>query len=117
MLIANLRSTDADRLAQRVADAEAKVVRQKEASGMLRNKVAQYQYLMQELQLTYNQTNGKVYFEEDCYLLCRLACYGLEADDMHAKIKKDISGFPVFTSAGSSRVGRRRRLEGGVRHC
>lgn len=88
---------DADRLAQRVADAEAKAAKQRETNEMLKNKVAQYQYPMQELQLTYSQTKGKVYSEEeDRYLLCRLAYYGLEAEDVYEKIKKDISDFPVF---------------------
>ena len=64
---------------------------------MLKSKVAQYQYPMQELQLQYSQTKGKVYSEEeDRYLLCRLAYYGLESEDVYEKIKRDISEFPVF---------------------
>ncbi|KAG8904542.1 hypothetical protein FRB99_001582 [Tulasnella sp. 403] len=88
---------EAERLAQRVAEAEAKAAKLREMSEMLKAKVAQYQYPMQELQLSYSQTKGKVYSEEeDRYLLCRLAYYGLEAEDVYEKIKKDISEFPVF---------------------
>lgn len=64
---------------------------------MVKTKVAQYRYPMQELQLAYSQTKGKIYNEEeDRYLLCRLAHYGLHSEDVYDKIKKDISDFPVF---------------------
>ncbi|KIO28601.1 hypothetical protein M407DRAFT_6651 [Tulasnella calospora MUT 4182] len=44
-----------------------------------------------------SQTKGKVYSEEeDRYLLCRLAYYGLESDEVFEKIKRDICEFPVF---------------------
>ena len=84
-------------MSQRVADAEARTVKLKEQNEMLRAKIALYPYPMQELELTYNQAKGKVYSEEeDRYLLCRLGYYGLEADDVYERIKKDISDFPVF---------------------
>lgn len=88
---------DTERLSQRVAEAEAKAVKLREQNDMLKAKVAQYQYPMQELQLAYSQTKGKVYSEEeDRYLLCRLAYYGLESDEVFEKIKRDICEFPVF---------------------
>ncbi|KAG8992998.1 hypothetical protein FRB90_000819 [Tulasnella sp. 427] len=88
---------DTERLSQRVAEAEAKAVKLREQNEMLKSKVAQYQYPMQELQLAYSQTKGKVYSEEeDRYLLCRLAYYGLESDEVFEKIKRDICEFPVF---------------------
>ncbi|KAG8942747.1 hypothetical protein FRC04_003517 [Tulasnella sp. 424] len=88
---------DTERLSQRVAEAEAKAVKLREQNEMLKAKVAQYQYPMQELQLAYSQTKGKVYSEEeDRYLLCRLAYYGLESDEVFEKIKRDICEFPVF---------------------
>ena len=52
---------------------------------------------MQELELNYPTTKGKVYSEEeDRYLLCRLSHYGMRTDDVYERIKKDISEFPVF---------------------
>jgi SLIDE len=52
---------------------------------------------MQELELNYPTTKGKVYSEEeDRYLLCRLNYYGMTADDVYERIKKDITEFPVF---------------------
>lgn len=52
---------------------------------------------MQELELNYPTTKGKVYSEEeDRYLLCRLNHYGMSADDVYERIKKDITEFPVF---------------------
>ena len=52
---------------------------------------------MQELDLNYPTTKGKIYSEEeDRYLLVRLAHYGIGAVDVYEKIKKDITDFPVF---------------------
>jgi len=52
---------------------------------------------MQELELNYPSTKGKVYSEEeDRYLLCRLNHYGMQAEDVYERIKRDISEFPVF---------------------
>ena len=52
---------------------------------------------MQELELNYPTTKGKVYSEEeDRYLLCRLNHYGMQAEDVYERIKKDITEFPVF---------------------
>jgi SWI/SNF-related matrix-associated actin-dependent regulator of chromatin subfamily A member 5 len=52
---------------------------------------------MQELELNYPTTKGKVYSEEeDRYLLCRLYHYGMSMDDVYERIKKDITEFPVF---------------------
>lgn len=52
---------------------------------------------MQELDLNYPTTKGKIYSEEeDRYLLVRLAHYGIGAVDVYERIKKDITEFPVF---------------------
>jgi SWI/SNF-related matrix-associated actin-dependent regulator of chromatin subfamily A member 5 len=52
---------------------------------------------MQELELSYPTTKGKVYSEEeDRYLLCRLNHYGMRAEDVYERIKKDVTEFPVF---------------------
>jgi len=52
---------------------------------------------MQELELNYPTTKGKVYSEEeDRYLLCRLNHYGMQVEDVYERIKRDITEFPVF---------------------
>lgn len=59
-------------------------------------KIKAVAYPMQELELNYPTTKGKIYSEEeDRYLLCRLHTYG-HVDDVYERIKKDISEFPVF---------------------
>ena len=64
---------------------------------MLNNKIESVRYPMQELELNYPTTKGKIYSEEeDRYLLCRLNFYGLKAEDVYERIKKDITEFPVF---------------------
>ena len=64
---------------------------------LLQKKIASVRYPMQELELNYPTTKGKVYSEEeDRYLLCRLYHYGMQADDVYERIKKDITEFPVF---------------------
>jgi hypothetical protein len=81
----------------RLEDAELKALKLLRSEQLVKTKVAQYKYPMQELQLAYSQTKGKIYTEEeDRYLLCRLACYGLHSEDVYEKIKRDISDFPVF---------------------
>ncbi|KAF8695662.1 SNF2 family DNA-dependent ATPase, partial [Rhizoctonia solani] len=88
---------DAERIMQRFEDADAKREKQNVTEDLLRRKVASYSFPMQELHLNYNQTKGKIYSEEeDRYLLCRLNHYGLGADDVYDRIKKDILEFPVF---------------------
>ena len=62
-------------------------------------KTASVKYPMQELELTYPTTKGKVCSEEkDLYLLCRLNYYGMIDDrQWHVRrIRKDITEFPVF---------------------
>ncbi|KAG9096339.1 hypothetical protein FRC06_008763 [Ceratobasidium sp. 370] len=88
---------DAERIMQRFEDADNKREKQNVTEDLLRRKVAAYNFPMQELHLNYNQTKGKIYSEEeDRYLLCRLNHYGLGAEDVYERIKKDILEFPVF---------------------
>jgi SWI/SNF-related matrix-associated actin-dependent regulator of chromatin subfamily A member 5 len=64
---------------------------------LLAKKIASVRYPMQELELNYPTTKGKVYSEEeDRYLLCRLNHYGMTTEDVYERIKRDISEFPVF---------------------
>lgn len=64
---------------------------------LLQKKIDSVRYPMQELHLNYPTTKGKIYSEEeDRYLLCRLAHYGISTEDVYERIKKDITEFPVF---------------------
>ncbi|KAL5508749.1 hypothetical protein ACEPAG_4728 [Sanghuangporus baumii] len=88
---------DYQRIAQRISEGEAKRKKQHLLEKMLSKKISAVQYPMQELELNYPTTKGKVYSEEeDRYLLCRLHYYGLSADDVYERIKRDITEFPVF---------------------
>ncbi|KAH8999110.1 P-loop containing nucleoside triphosphate hydrolase protein [Lactarius akahatsu] len=85
------------RIAARIAEGEAKRNKRSNLEALLSKKIGSFRYPMQELELNYPTTKGKVYSEEeDRYLLCRLSHYGMRTDDVYERIKKDISEFPVF---------------------
>ncbi|KAJ7355421.1 SNF2 family N-terminal domain-containing protein [Mycena albidolilacea] len=85
------------RIAARITEGEAKRNKRDNLEFLLGEKIGSVRYPMQELELNYPTTKGKVYSEEeDRYLLCRLAHYGMQADDVYERIKKDITEFPVF---------------------
>ncbi|KAH8104403.1 slide-domain-containing protein [Phellopilus nigrolimitatus] len=86
-----------ERIAQRKAEGEVKRNKQNALENMLAKKVQGALYPMQELELNYPTTKEKIYSEEeDRNLLCRLHQYGLKADDVYERIKKDITELPVF---------------------
>lgn len=88
---------DWDRITERIEEGESKRNRQIVLERLLHQKINSVRYPMQELDLNYPSTKGKIYSEEeDRYLLVRLAYYGLGADDVYERIKKDITEFPVF---------------------
>lgn len=85
------------RIAARIAEGEAKRSKRENLESLLSKKISSVKYPMQELELTYPATKGKIYNEEeDRYLLVRLNHYGMRADDVYERIKKDITEFPVF---------------------
>lgn len=85
------------RIKARIEEGEAKRNKRSNLEALLAKKIASMRYPMQELELNYPTTKGKVYSEEeDRYLLCRLHHYGMRLDDVYERIKKDISEFPVF---------------------
>ncbi|KZO91235.1 SNF2 family DNA-dependent ATPase [Calocera viscosa TUFC12733] len=88
---------DKERILQRIEEGEQKREKTRSTQEILDRKVKQYTYPMQELELHYNVTKGKVWSEEeDRYLLVRLQHYKLARDDVFDLIKKDISQFPQF---------------------
>ena len=85
------------RIKARIEEGEAKRNKRSNLEALLAKKIASVRYPMQELELNYPTTKGKVYSEEeDRYLLCRLNHYGMQAEDVYERIKKDITEFPVF---------------------
>ncbi|KZT63927.1 hypothetical protein DAEQUDRAFT_72465 [Daedalea quercina L-15889] len=85
------------RIKARIEEGEAKRNKRSNLEALLAKKIASVRYPMQELELNYPTTKGKVYSEEeDRYLLCRLNYYGMRVDDVYERIKKDITEFPVF---------------------
>lgn len=88
---------DHARIATRIQEGEAKRNKRSNLEALLGEKINSVVYPMQELELNYPSTKGKVYSEEeDRYLLCRLNHYGMQAEDVYERIKRDISEFPVF---------------------
>ncbi|TFK68179.1 hypothetical protein BDN72DRAFT_769633 [Pluteus cervinus] len=88
---------EAPRIEQRIDEGEAKRNRRDNLEDLLVRKINSVTYPMQELELNYPTTKGKVYSEEeDRYLLCRLYHYGMQSEDVYERIKKDITEFPVF---------------------
>ena len=89
--------TEASRIEARISEGEAKRSKRDNLEYLLDKKITSVRYPMQELELNYPTTKGKVYNEEeDRYLLCRLWHYGMHVDDAYERIKKDITEFPVF---------------------
>ncbi|KAJ7590813.1 P-loop containing nucleoside triphosphate hydrolase protein [Mycena floridula] len=89
--------SDYTRIATRITEGESKRNKRDNLEYLLERKINSVRYPMQELELNYPSTKGKVYSEEeDRYLLCRLYHYGMQADDVYERIKKDITEFPVF---------------------
>lgn len=89
--------TEYPRIKARIEEGEAKRNKRSNLEALLAKKIASVRYPMQELELNYPTTKGKVYSEEeDRYLLCRLNHYGMQADDVYERMKKDITEFPVF---------------------
>ncbi|PPQ77798.1 hypothetical protein CVT24_005896, partial [Panaeolus cyanescens] len=85
------------RIKARIEEGEAKRSKRENLEMLLSKKIASVRYPMQELELNYPTTKGKVYSEEeDRYLLCRLHHYGMQLDDVYERIKRDITEFPVF---------------------
>ncbi|KAJ3509479.1 hypothetical protein NLJ89_g5204 [Agrocybe chaxingu] len=85
------------RIKARIEEGEAKRTKRENLELLLARKINSVRYPMQELELNYPTTKGKVYSEEeDRYLLCRLFHYGMQADDVYERIKRDVTEFPVF---------------------
>ncbi|KAH8099849.1 SNF2 family DNA-dependent ATPase [Cristinia sonorae] len=85
------------RIKTRIEEGEAKRNKRSNLEALLAKKIESVRYPMQELELNYPTTKGKVYSEEeDRYLLVRLHHYGMTAEDVYERIKKDITEFPVF---------------------
>ncbi|KAK7051471.1 chromatin remodeling complex Adenosinetriphosphatase [Paramarasmius palmivorus] len=85
------------RIEARITEGEAKRNKRDNLGALLEQKIQSVNYPMQELELNYPTTKGKVYSEEeDRYLLCRLNYYGMQTEDVYERIKKDITEFPVF---------------------
>lgn len=91
------RFSEYPRIKTRIEEGEAKRNKRSNLEALLAKKIESVRYPMQELELNYPTTKGKVYSEEeDRYLLVRLHHYGMTAEDVYERIKKDITEFPVF---------------------
>lgn len=97
MEMVDLFRAEYPRIAVRITEGEAKRNKRDNLEYLLSEKISSVRHPMQELELNYPTTKGKVYSEEeDRYLLCRLFHYGMQTEDVYERIKKDITEFPVF---------------------
>ncbi|KDE09578.1 hypothetical protein MVLG_00473 [Microbotryum lychnidis-dioicae p1A1 Lamole] len=89
---------DHERLMKRIDDAEMRRNHEDRLWGIIKEKVASTPFPLQNMKIMYqNQTKGKSYSdEEDRYLLCELAKYGVGKEDTPEKIKYDINQNPLF---------------------
>ncbi|KAL7273752.1 chromatin remodeling complex Adenosinetriphosphatase [Rhizina undulata] len=74
----------------------AKITQQKK---MLRKKIEMYRVPLQQLKLNYSvsTTNKKIYTEEeDRFLLVQLDKFGLDAENLHDRIRDEIRESPLF---------------------
>ena len=91
------RSSEYPRIQARILEGEARRSKRDHLMYLLNDKIHSVTYPMQELELNYPTTKGKVYSEEeDRYLLCRLSYHGMGRENVYELIKRDISEFPVF---------------------
>lgn len=89
--------SDGERIVQRVEEGEQRRQKQQYNEKMLRRKVQSYTAPLHQLKLTYAQTRGKAYSEdEDRFLIVRLADYGLSSDDVYERIRLDVLHYPEF---------------------
>jgi len=97
ILTSQLSMSDYERVKERFEEGEKRRNETTRQEKILAQKIQAVKFPMQELTINYGSQKQKVYSEdEDRYLLCRLSHYGLNADDVYEKIKRDISEFPVF---------------------
>ncbi|GAA6020666.1 hypothetical protein JCM10207_007817 [Rhodosporidiobolus poonsookiae] len=90
---------DHQRIKDRLDAADARRNKESKLEALIKRKVAEVQYPLQQLKIVYqNQTKGKSYSEdEDRFLLVELAKYGVgRGDGVYEQIKRDINEWPAF---------------------
>ncbi|KAG8830444.1 hypothetical protein FRC18_008084 [Serendipita sp. 400] len=88
---------DYARVKERFEEGSAKRDERMRQTEILIAKISSVRFPMQELPINYGTVKQRIYSEEeDRYILCRLAFYGIGSDDVYEKIKRDISEFPQF---------------------
>ena len=88
---------DSAKLVTRIEEGEAKLAKMQAHENVLKKRIAATRQPLQQLKLTYGQARGKSYSEEeDRFLLVKLAEYGLAAEDVYDRIKRDAAVYPGF---------------------
>ncbi|GAA5986339.1 hypothetical protein JCM10908_003710 [Rhodotorula pacifica] len=89
---------DHERTIAKIEAAESKREGYDRQTQMIKRKVEEVQYPLQQLKIVYaNQTKGKSYSEdEDRFLLVEIAKYGIGKEDAYERIKRDINEWPAF---------------------
>ncbi|GAB7358819.1 hypothetical protein MBLNU230_g4043t1 [Neophaeotheca triangularis] len=82
-----------------IEEGENKLKKTAEHKDMLRRKMKMYRVPIQQMKLSYtvSTTNKKVYTEEeDRFLIVMMDKHGLDADNLHDKIRDEIRESPLF---------------------
>ncbi|KAF7971388.1 hypothetical protein HWV62_21306 [Athelia sp. TMB] len=93
------------RIEQHIIEGEAKRNKRSNLKLMFVKKIASIKYPMQEFELNYLATNGKVYSEEEVrYLLCWLNHYGMSVTTSTSASGRTLSNSMSCTSTGFLKV-------------
>ncbi|GAA6036132.1 hypothetical protein JCM8097_006631 [Rhodosporidiobolus ruineniae] len=90
---------ESERIIEKLEAAENKRKKDDRVANLIKRKVAETAYPLQQMKIIYaNQTKGKSFSEdEDRFLLVELAKYGgLNKEDAYERIKRDINEWPAF---------------------
>ena len=89
---------DHEKQIKKIEDAEARRDKDERQWALVKQKVDSVSFPLQLLRVQYaNQTKGKSYSDdEDRFLLCQVAKYGVGKEDTFEQIKRDIAEFPAF---------------------
>ena len=86
-----------DRYISQIEAGEERIRKLEFQSRVLHNKIRLYRAPLQQLKISYNQSKGKVYTEEeDRFLLVMIDRYGLGREDLPELIRREIRDSALF---------------------
>ncbi|KDR67341.1 hypothetical protein GALMADRAFT_147142 [Galerina marginata CBS 339.88] len=106
-----MKTTRPCRIKVRIEEGEAKRRKRENLENPLSKKIHSMRFPMQEQELNYLTTKGKVYSEEeDRYLLCQLYNYGIQPDDVWLVLQDSVAAGVAETLLGMIEKDEKTRL-------